>query len=68
MKRLFHQGTVFHDPALDSRVVHGPPLLHQFFDMPIAQGIGHIPAYTNSLSMKICDRTTAAMSEAFDEP
>jgi site-specific DNA recombinase len=37
MKRLFQQGTVFHDPALDGRVVdRDPTLLQQFFDMPIA--------------------------------
>jgi hypothetical protein len=37
MKRFFQQGTVFHDPALDRRMVdRDPTLLHQFFDMPIA--------------------------------
>src|SRR5262252_7928925 len=34
---LFQQGTVFHDPALERRVVNRAPTpLQQFFDMPIA--------------------------------
>jgi hypothetical protein len=37
MERLLQQGTVFHDPALDSRVVdRDPTLLYEFFDMTIA--------------------------------
>ena len=48
MKRLFQLGTVFHDPALDGGMVDRPPaLLHEFFDMTIAQGIRHIPAHTH---------------------
>jgi hypothetical protein len=43
MKRLFQQGTVFHHPALDGRVVDRyAALLHEFFHMPVAQGIGHV--------------------------
>src|SRR2546425_1089931 len=46
VKRFFQLGAVFHDPALDGRVVDRyPPLLQEFFDMPIAQGIRHIPAH-----------------------
>jgi hypothetical protein len=48
VERLFQLGTVLHDPALDGRVVDWhPALLHQFFDMPITQGIRHIPPYTH---------------------
>jgi hypothetical protein len=46
MKRLFHQGTVWHDPALDRRGVdRDPTLLPQLFDMPIAQRGGDLPAH-----------------------
>src|SRR5215831_21409175 len=46
MKRLFQQGTVFHHPALDSRMVDRyAALLHEFFYMPVAQGIGHVPPH-----------------------
>jgi hypothetical protein len=42
MKCLFQRGTVFHDPALEGRVVdRDPTLCHQLFDMTVAQGIGH---------------------------
>src|SRR5713101_8417008 len=48
MKRLFQQGTVFHDPALDGRVVdRHSTLLQEFFDMPIASGIRHRPAHAH---------------------
>jgi len=48
MKRFFQQGTVLHDPALDSRMIdRDPTLLQEFFDMPIAQGIRHIPAHAH---------------------
>jgi hypothetical protein len=44
----FQGGTVFDDPALDSGVIYrNPALLHQFFDMPIAQGIRDGPAHTH---------------------
>src|SRR5215510_1075989 len=44
VKRRFQLGTVFDDPALDGGVVdRHPALLHQFFDMPIAPGVGHPP-------------------------
>ena len=47
MKCLFQLRTVFHDPALDGRVVDGyPTLLQEFFDMAIAQGVRQIPPYT----------------------
>src|SRR6266850_1922770 len=39
-------GTILQDPAVDRRVVDGhAALLHQCFDMPITQGIRHIPAH-----------------------
>src|SRR5262249_53253406 len=39
---------VFHDPALDRRMVdRDPALLQQFLDMPIAQGVGHIPTHAH---------------------
>src|SRR5438876_8705387 len=48
MKRLFQLGTVFHDPALDGGVVdRHATLLHEFFDMPIAQRVGDIPPHTD---------------------
>ena len=47
-ERRFQQGTIFHDPALDGRVVdRHPTLFHQFFDMAITQGICHVPADTD---------------------
>jgi len=48
VKRLFQQGTVFHDLALDGGVVDRyPALLQEFFDMPVAQGIRHLPAHAH---------------------
>src|SRR5262249_5583504 len=48
VKRRFQLGTVFHDPALDGRVVDWhPALLQEFFHMPIAQGIRQIPAHAH---------------------
>jgi hypothetical protein len=48
MERLFQLWAVFYDPALDGRVVDRYlTFLRQFFDMPIAQGIGHIPTHTH---------------------
>ena len=48
VERLFQQGTVFHDPALDRRVVdRDPTLFQEFFDMTVAQGIRHIPAHAH---------------------
>src|SRR6266436_7212419 len=48
VKRFFQLGTALHDPALDGRVVDRyPALLQEFFDMTIAQGIRHIPAYAH---------------------
>ena len=48
MECLFQLGTVFHDPALDGRMIdRHPTLLHEFFDMPIAQRIRHIPAHAH---------------------
>src|SRR5262245_66567805 len=48
MKRFFQLGTVFHNPALDGRVVDGhSTLLQEFFDMTIAQGVRQIPPYTH---------------------
>src|SRR6266849_2017371 len=48
VERLFQLGTVFHDPALDGRVVdRHPALLQEFFDMTVAQGIRHIPAHAH---------------------
>jgi hypothetical protein len=48
MKRRFQQGTVFHDPTLNGRVVdRHATFLHEFFDVPVAQGIGHIPPHTH---------------------
>src|SRR4029077_14797945 len=48
VERLLQQGTVFHDPTLDGGVVYRyPAFLQEFFDMPIAQGVGHIPAHTH---------------------
>lgn len=45
VERLFQWGTIPHDPAVDRRVVHGhAALLQRCFDMPIAQGIRHLPA------------------------
>src|SRR5262249_61765970 len=47
VERLCPLCTVLHDPTLDRRVVDGhPALLHEFFDMPITQGIRHILPYT----------------------
>jgi site-specific DNA recombinase len=44
VKGFFQQGTVFHDPTLEGRVVdRHPALFHEFFHMPIAQGIRDIP-------------------------
>src|SRR5262245_63526157 len=48
MERLLQQGTVFHDPVLDRRmVVRHSALLHQSFDMPIAQRMHHLPAHAH---------------------
>src|SRR5215510_12463767 len=48
MERLFQGGTVFDHPALDRGVIDlYPALLHQFFDMPIAQGIRDVPTHTH---------------------
>src|SRR6266849_4538522 len=48
VKRFFQRRTVFYHPALDGRVVDRyPALLHQFFNMPVAQGIGHVPPHTH---------------------
>ena len=48
MKRLFQQGTVPDDPALDGGMVQeDPALFHQFFDMAIAQRIHEIPPHTH---------------------
>src|SRR2546425_571175 len=48
MKRFFQLGTVFHDPALDGRVVdRHATLLHAFFARPIAQRVGDVPPYTD---------------------
>src|SRR5437764_9315231 len=48
VKRLFQQGAVFHDPALDGGVVdRDSALLQEFFDMTVAQGIRHIPTHTH---------------------
>jgi hypothetical protein len=41
MQGFLALGPVLHHPALDGRVLPLPPSFpHQFFDMPIAQGIG----------------------------
>jgi hypothetical protein len=43
---LFQEGAVLQDPALDGRVVDGhPTLLHEFFHLMVAQGIGQIPPH-----------------------
>src|SRR5215475_12812130 len=48
MQRLFQQGTVLHDPALDGRMVEShAALCHQCFDMAIAQGIRQIPSHSH---------------------
>src|SRR4029077_9861731 len=48
VEHLLQQGTVFHDPTLDGGVVdRDPAFLQEFFDMPIAQGVSHIPAHTH---------------------
>lgn len=43
---LFQRRAIFHDPALDGRVVDDDTaFLHQLFNLTIAQGIGHVPSY-----------------------
>src|SRR5262245_61922216 len=49
VERLCPLRTVLHDPALDRRVVdRHPALLQQFFHMPIAHGVGDIPAHAHA--------------------
>ena len=44
MEGGLQERTLFDDPALDGRVVdRHPALFHEFFHMPIAQGIRDIP-------------------------
>jgi hypothetical protein len=46
MPRLFSQGTVLHDPALDGGMgERHPPLCHPCFDMSRASGGGDRPAH-----------------------
>src|SRR4029434_1791207 len=48
MDSLVQLGPLLHYPALDGRVVDWHPALrHQFFHMPRAQGIRHIPAHAH---------------------
>src|SRR5207249_2732615 len=56
MKRRFQQRTVFHDPTLNGRMVdRHAAFLHELFDMPVAQGIGHVPphAHENNILRKM---------------
>jgi hypothetical protein len=47
VQRLFQQGTVWHNPALDGGGGDRPPaFLQECFDMPGAQGIRPIPTHT----------------------
>ena len=48
VKGVLQQRAVFNHPLVDSRVIHvDSTLLHQCFDMPIAQGIGDVPPHTH---------------------
>jgi len=39
-------------PAIDGTVIHGEtPFLHQFFDVPVTEGVGKIP--TNALQDQV---------------
>src|SRR6266545_7684862 len=46
VERRFELGTVFQDPPVDGGVIDGyPALLHEFFHLTVAQGIGQIPPH-----------------------
>src|SRR5262249_23667884 len=46
MKRRFQERALLHDPTLDVGAIDWhPTFLHQFLDMPVAQGIGDIPPH-----------------------
>lgn len=52
VQRLFELGTICDHPSVHRRVVDSDTaFLHEYFDMAIAQGIGHLPAhvYENDL-------------------
>ena len=47
MERGFEVWTVFQHPAIDGGVIHrDAALLHELFELAVAQGKGHLPADT----------------------
>src|SRR6266581_894263 len=48
VKGLLQLWALLQHPAIDRRMVDGHAVFfHEFFDMPIAQGIGHVPPYSD---------------------
>src|SRR5918992_1936754 len=44
VERFFKRWAIFQDPAVDGRVIDGhPALLHQLFELAIAQRVRHVP-------------------------
>src|SRR5262249_27022669 len=66
MKRRFQQGTVFHHPPLNSRVVdRHTTFLHEFFDMPVAQGIGDIPSHPHQNNPSMWPQLSSPLEHFF---